>query len=210
MTKLNNKLYVDTGNNKTAIDLHDTVNDFYSKKGMPVQFRNGTIAYAAYVNFNDVYKSMITTSDSDGEHYVGTSSVAEVQQITSTKKLEIKMSGDNEQEVVYDTTSFVVPIPGKVHLLSQAHAQQMGWGYSGDSWQWAFLYLDLDGNNIKTLRIQRSQGLQWFTLYNGEMEISGGSHTLRLRVRGKCSSKDSHRTTCDGWKTEVTSIGIDV
>lgn len=210
MTKLNNKLYVDTGNNKMAIDLHDTVNDFYSKKGMPVQFRNGTTAYAAYVNFNDINRSIITTSDSDGEHYVGTSSINEVQQFTSTKKIKISLSGNSEQELIYDTTSFVAPFTGKIHLFSQAHAQQNGWGYSGDSWQWARLYLDLDGNNINNFLIRRSQGLQWFTLYNGEIEVTGGSHILRFRIRGKSSSKDSHRTTCDGWKTEVTLVGIDV
>lgn len=210
MTKLNNKLYVDTGNNKMAIDLHDTVNDFYSKKGMPIQFKNGTTAYAAYVNFNDINRSIITTFDSDGEHYVGTSSINEVQQFTSTKKIEINLSGNREQELIYDTTSFVAPFTGKIHLFSQAHAQQNGWGYSSDSWQWARLYLDLDGNNINNFLIRRSQGLQWFTLYNGEIEVTGGSHILRFRIRGKCSSKDSHQTTCDGWKTKVTLVGIDV
>lgn len=210
MTKLNNKLYVDTGNNKMAIDLHDTVNDFYSKKGMPVQFRNGTIAYAAYVNFDDINRSIITTSDSEGEHYVGISSINEVQQLTSTKRIEINLKGNSEQEVIYDITSFVAPFTGKVHLFSQAHAQQDGWGYSGDSWQWARLYLDLDGNNINSFLIRRSQGLRWFTLYNGEIEVTGGSHILRFRIRGKCSSKDHHQTTCDGWKTEVTLVGIDV
>lgn len=210
MTKLNNKLYVDTGNNKMAIDLHDTVNDFYSKKGMPVQLRNGTTAYAAYVNFNDINRSIITTSDSDGEHYVGTSSINKVQQFTSTKKIEINLKGNSEHELIYDTTSFVAPFTGKIRLFSQAHAQQNGWGYSGDSWQWARLYLDLDGNNINNFLIRRSQGLQWFTLYNGEIEVTGGSHILRFRIRGKCSSKDRHQTTCDGWKTEVTLVGIDV
>lgn len=210
MTKLNNKLYVDTGNNKMAIDLHDTVNDFYSKKGMPVQFRNGTIAYAAYVNFNDINRSIITTSDSDGEHYVGTSSINEVQQFTSTKKIGINLRGNSEQELIYDTTSFVAPFTGKIRLFSQAHARQNGWGYSGDSWQWARLYLDLDGNNINNFLIRRSQGLQWFTLYNGEIEVTGGSHILRFRIRGKCSTGDRHRTMCDGWKTEVTLVGIDV
>lgn len=80
----------------------------------------------------------------------------------------------------------------------------------GCSWQWARLYLDLDGNNINNFLIRRSQGLQWFTLYNGEIEVTGGSHILRFRIRGKCSSKDLHQTTCDGWKSEVSLIGIDV
>lgn len=110
----------------------------------------------------------------------------------------------------YDTTSFVAPFTGKIHLFSQVHARQFGWGYSDDSWQWARLYLDLDGNNINNFLIRRSQGLQWVTLYNGEIEVTGGSHILRFRIRGKCSSKDGHRTTCDGWKSEVSLIGIDV
>lgn len=208
MSKLTNKLYLDTGKNKVAIDLHDTTNDFYSKKGMPVKLRNGTMGYAAYVNFDDIYRSTLTVSDKNGVHYVGTSTVKEEQSYTSSKKIDISLSGNSEKEVTYDSFSFVVPYGGKIKLFSQGHAQQNGWGYSGDSWQWALLYLDLDGTNIAQVRIRRSQGLQWFTLYNGERTVTGGTHILRFRVRGKCSSKDSHQTTCDGWKTTITLEGI--
>lgn len=204
MAKLNNKLWLDTGKNKVAIDLYDTTNDFYSKKGLPIELRNGQKCFAPLVTKDDIYKTPLTVEDTGKIYYIGTATVNTTQKLESNRFIEIRLSGNSEKELEYDTFSFVVPFSGKVHIFSQALARQNGSGYSGNSWQWANLYFDVDGQNKKTLTIRRSQGEQWFTIFNESIQLNAGLHTIRFRFRGKCSSKDSHYSYAKGWKNVIT------
>lgn len=204
MTKLSNKMWLDTGKTKVAIDLHDTVNDFYSKKGLPVELRGGQKCFAPLVTKDDMYRTSLAVEENGKVYYVGTTTVNTVQNLESNRFIEISLSGNSEKELEYDTFSFVVPFSGEVHIFSQALARQTGIGYSGDSWQWAKLYFDLDGQNKKTVTIRRSQGERWFTIFDESVQLNAGLHTIRFRFRGKCSSKDIHYSYAKGWKNVIT------
>lgn len=208
MTKTNNKLWYDTGKTKIAIDLHTTPNDFYSNEGLPIKLKNGTTVYAPYVSPNDTNRTPFKVQKIDGSiKTIGSTTINAAQKYDFTDTVEIELSGDSTKEVEYGTFVFTMPYTGKIHLLSKIFGGQNGWGYSGDSWQYADFFLDLDGEQIHTVRYRRSQGINLKTFFDGDLELDGGLHTLRLRMLGKCSSKDSHLTQCSGWYNTFTLDG---
>lgn len=197
------RLYYKVGNSNVTIKTYTSLADIYTGKGLPIYYR-GELVYAPLVSTADVYSSPLRVRDSSGVWAVAYDTVGTTQKQEFNNTIEISLSGNREQEVTYGSFYVVAPKSGNYKLTSIIVGGQTGWGYSGDSWQWSYWYLDLDGNNFHTARYVRSQGMGQKTLYNNTIYLEGGTHTITLRIRGKCSSKDSHLTKCTSWKNTIT------
>ena len=197
------RLYYKVGNSNVTIKTYTSLADIYTGKGLPIYYR-GELVYAPLVSTSDVYSSPLRVRDSSGVWAVAYDTVGTTQQQDFNNTVKIELSGNSEREVTYGSFYVVAPKSGNYKLTSIIVGGQTGWGYSGDSWQWSYWYLDLDGNNFHTARYVRSQGMGQKTLYNNTIYLEGGTHTITLRIRGKCSSKDSHLTQCDSWKNTIT------
>ena len=197
------RLYYKVGNSNVTIKTYTSLADIYTGKGLPIYYR-GELVYAPLVSTSDVYSSPLRVRDSSGVWAVAYDTVGVTQKQDFNNTVKIELSGNSEREVTYGSFYIVAPKSGNYKLTSIIVGGQTGWGYSGDSWQWSYWYLDLDGNNFYTARYVRSQGMGQKTLYNNTIYLEGGTHTITLRIRGKCSSKDSHLTQCDSWKNTIT------
>ena len=197
------RLYYKVGNSNITIKTYTSLADIYTGKGLPIYYR-GELVYAPLVSTSDVYSSPLRVRDSSGVWAVAYDTVGVTQKQDFNNTVKIELSGNSEREVTYGSFYVVAPKSGNYKLTSIIVGGQTGWGYSGDSWQWSYWYLDLDGNNFYTARYVRSQGMGQKTLYNNTIYLEGGTHTITLRIRGKCSSKDSHLTQCDSWKNTIT------
>ena len=197
------RLYYKVGNSNVTIKTYTSLADIYTGKGLPIYYR-GELVYAPLVSTSDVYSSPLRVRDSSGVWAVAYDTVGVTQKQDFNNTVKIELSGNSEREVTYGSFYVVAPKSGNYKLTSIIVGGQTGWGYSGDSWQWSYWYLDLDGNNFHTARYVRSQGMGQKTLYNNTIYLEGGTHTITLRIRGKCSSKDSHLTQCDSWKNTIT------
>ena len=197
------RLYYKVGNSNVTIKTYTSLADIYTGKGLPIYYR-GELVYAPLVSTADVYSSPLRVRDSSGVWAVAYDTVGVTQKQDFNNTVKIELSGNSEREITYGSFYIVAPKSGNYKLTSIIVGGQTGWGYSGDSWQWSYWYLDLDGNNFYTARYVRSQGMGQKTLYNNTIYLEGGTHTITLRIRGKCSSKDSHLTQCDSWKNTIT------
>ena len=197
------RLYYKVGNSNVTIKTYTSLADIYTGKGLPIYYR-GELVYAPLVSTSDVYSSPLRVRDSSGVWAVAYDTVGVTQKQDFNNTVKIELSGNSEREVTYGSFYVVAPKSGNYKLTSIIVGGQTGWGYSGDSWQWSYWYLDLDGNNFHTARYVRSQGMGQKTLYNNTIYLEGGTHTITLRIRGKCSSKDSHLTKCTSWKNTIT------
>ena len=197
------RLYYKVGNSNVTIKTYTSLADIYTGKGLPIYYR-GELVYAPLVSTSDVYSSPLRVRDSSGVWAVAYDTVGVTQKQDFNNTVKIELSGNSEREITYGSFYIVAPKSGNYKLTSIIVGGQTGWGYSGDSWQWSYWYLDLDGNNFHTARYVRSQGMGQKTLYNNTIYLEGGTHTITLRIRGKCSSKDSHLTQCDSWKNTIT------
>lgn len=197
------RLYYKVGNSNVTIKTYTSLADIYTGKGLPIYYR-GELVYAPLVSTADVYSSPLRVRDSSGVWAVAYDTVGVTQKQDFNNTVEISLSGNSEREVTYGSFYVGAPKSGNYKLTSIIVGGQTGWGYSGDSWQWSYWYLDLDGNNFHTARYVRSQGMGQKTLYNNTIYLEGGTHTITLRIRGKCSSKDSHLTKCTSWKNTIT------
>ena len=197
------RLYYKVGNSNVTIKTYTSLADIYTGKGLPIYYR-GELVYAPLVSTSDVYSSPLRVRDSSGVWAVTYDTVGVTQKQDFNNTVKIELSGNSEREITYGSFYVVAPKSGNYKLTSIIVGGQTGWGYSGDSWQWSYWYLDLDGNNFHTARYVRSQGMGQKTLYNNTIYLEGGTHTITLRIRGKCSSKDSHLTQCDSWKNTIT------
>ena len=197
------RLYYKVGNSNVTIKTYTSLADIYTGKGLPIYYR-GELVYAPLVSTSDVYSSPLRVRDSSGVWAVAYDTVGVTQKQDFNNTVKIELSGNSEREITYGSFYIVAPKSGNYKLTSIIVGGQTGWGYSGDSWQWSYWYLDLDGNNFYTARYVRSQGMGQKTLYNNTIYLEGGTHTITLRIRGKCSSKDSHLTQCDSWKNTIT------
>lgn len=197
------RLYYKVGNSNVTIKTYTSLADIYTGKGLPIYYR-GELVYAPLVSTADVYSSPLRVRDSSGVWAVAYDTVGVTQKQDFNNTVKIELSGNSEREITYGSFYVVAPKSGNYKLTSIIVGGQTGWGYSGDSWQWSYWYLDLDGNNFHTARYVRSQGMGQKTLYNNTIYLEGGTHTITLRIRGKCSSKDSHLTQCDSWKNTIT------
>ena len=197
------RLYYKVGNSNVTIKTYTSLADIYTGKGLPIYYR-GELVYAPLVSTSDVYSSPLRVRDSSGVWAVAYDTVGVTQKQDFNNTVKIELSGNSEREITYGSFYVVAPKSGNYRLQSIIVGGQTGWGYSGDSWQWSYWYLDLDGNNFYTARYVRSQGMGQKTLYNNTIYLEGGTHTITLRIRGKCSSKDSHLTQCDSWKNTIT------
>ena len=197
------RLYYKVGNSNVTIKTYTSLDDIYTGKGLPINYK-GEIVYAPLVSTADVYSSPLRVQDDSGVWAVAYDTVGVTQKQDFNNTVKIELSGNREREVTYGSFYVVAPKSGNYKLTSIIVGGQTGWGYSGDSWQWSYWYLDLDGNNFYTARYVRSQGMGQKTLYDNVIYLQGGTHTITLRIRGKCSSKDSHLTQCDSWKNIIT------
>ena len=197
------RLYYKVGNSNVTIKTYTSLADIYTGKGLPIYYK-GELVYAPLVRTSDVYSSPLRVRDSSGVWAVAYDTVGVTQKQDFNNTVKIELSGNSEREITYGSFYVVAPKSGNYKLTSIIVGGQTGWGYSGDSWQWSYWYLDLDGNNFYTARYVRSQGMGQKTLYNNTIYLEGGTHTITLRIRGKCSSKDSHLTQCDSWKNTIT------
>ena len=197
------RLYYKVGNSNVTIKTYTSLADIYTGKGLPIYYR-GELVYAPLVSTSDVYSSPLRVRDSSGVWAVAYDTVGTTQQHDFNDTIKIELSGNREQEVTYGSFYVVAPKSGNYKLTSIIVGGQTGWGYSSDKWQFSRWYLDLDGNNFATKEYRRSQGMGQKTLYNNTIYLEGGTHVITLRIRGECSSKDSHLTQCDSWKNTIT------
>lgn len=205
MALSNNVLNYQDSTNKSVIKLYTSLDDIYTGKGLPIEYK-GTLLYAPIVPLNDVYSTPLKVSDSGEECVIAYDTIGVVQDYYSNKVTEISLSGDSTKEKTHDSFSFVAPYKRKFHLSVRFRGGQNGWGYSGDKWQYADWFLDLDTENLLEKRYRRSQGMGWKTLFDGDIEVDGGTHILTMRILGKSSSKDSHLTACYEWEAKITMI----
>ena len=205
MALSNRTLNFQDANNKITIKLYTSLDDIYSGKGMPIEYR-GEKVYAPLVPLDDVFGTPLKFSDSSGEYTIPYDTTSKEQDFYSNKLTEISLSGNTTQEKTHDIFTFYAPRSGKYHLTSKFRGGQNGWGYSGDKWQYANFYLDLDTEELTKLEVRRSWGMGWKTLYDDEIEVDGGLHTVKMRILGKSSSKDSHYTACYEWESKITMI----
>lgn len=189
-------------NQKRVIKLYTSLSDIYSGKGLPIQYKGNSL-YAPLVPLNDVYSTPIKVSDNKGDYAIAYDTVKKTQEFYSNKVTKIELSGNTTKEKTHDTFAFVAPHSGKYHITVKFRGGQNGWGYSGDKWQYADFFLDLDTENIKEVRYRRSKGMGWKTLYDSDIELVGGTHLLKMRMFGKSSSKDSHLTACYEWEANI-------
>ena len=196
-------LYYKVGNSNVTIKTYTSLTDIYTGKGLPINYK-GELVYAPLVSPSDVYSSPLRVRDSSGVWAVAYDTVGVTQKQDFNNTVKIELSGNSEREVTYGSFYVVAPKSGNYKLTSIIVGGQTGWGYSSDKWQFSRWYLDLDGNNFATKEYRRSQGMGQKTLYNNTIYLEGGTHTITLRIRGKCSSKDSHLTQCDSWKNTIT------
>ena len=199
----NRRLYYKAGNSNIVIKTYTSLSDIYTGKGLPIQYRGETV-YAPLVSLSDIYSSPIRVTKNGETLAVAYDTVGKVQRQDFNNTVKIELSGNSEREVTYGSFYIVAPKSGNYRLQSIIVGGQTGWGYSSDGWQWSYWYLDLDGNNFYTARYVRSQGMGQKTLYNNVIYLKGGTHIITLRIRGYCSSKDSHLTQCDSWKNTIT------
>ena len=197
------RLYYKVGNSNVTIKTYTSLDDIYTGKGLPINYK-GEIVYAPLVSTADVYSSPLRVQDDSGVWAVAYDTVGVTQQHDFNDTIKIELSGNREQEVTYGSFYVVAPKSGNYKLTSIIVGGQTGSGYSRDKWQWSKWYLDLDGNNFETKEYRRSQGMGEKTLYEDTIYLEGGTHVITLRIRGKCSSKDSHLTKCDSWKNTIT------
>ena len=197
------RLYYKVGNSNVTIKTYTSLADIYTGKGLPIYYR-GELVYAPLVSTSDVYSSPLRVRDSSGVWAVAYDTVGNTQQQDFNNTVKIELSGNSEREITYGSFYIVAPKSGNYKLTSIIVGGQTGWGYSSDKWQFSRWYLDLDGNNFATKEYRRSQGMGQKTLYNNTIYLEGGTHVITLRIRGKCSSKDSHLTQCDSWKNTIT------
>ena len=197
------RLYYKVGNSNVTIKTYTSLADIYTGKGLPIYYR-GELVYAPLVSTSDVYSSPLRVRDSSGVWAVAYDTVGVTQKQDFNNTVKIELSGNSEREITYGSFYVVAPKSGNYRLQSIIVGGQTGWGYSGYSWQSSYWYLDLDGNNFYTARYVRSQGMGQKTLYNNVIYLKGGTHIITLRIRGYCSSKDSHLTQCDSWKNTIT------
>lgn len=205
MSLSNRVLNYQDANNKTVIKLYTSLDDIYSGKGLPIEYK-GELVYAPIVPTQDVYGTPLWVSDESGIYKIAYDTVGDIQNYYSNKVTEISLSGNSTQEKTHDSFSIYAPYSGKYKLVSKFRGGQNGWGYSGDKWQYANFYLDVDNENIVTKEYRRSQGMGWKTLYDDEIELTGGTHIITMRMFGKSSSKDSHLTACYEWDNALTII----
>jgi hypothetical protein len=191
--------------NKSVIKLYTSLDDIYTGKGLPIEYK-GNLLYAPLAPLTAVYATPIRASDDSGDYAIAYDTVGTTQDYYSNKVTEISLSGNRTQEKTHDAFTFVAPKSGKYHLKVRFRGGQNGWGYSGDKWQYANFYLDLDTDNIKVLEVRRSWGMGWKTLFDDDIEVDGGTHILTMRMFGKSSSKDSHLTACYEWESKITMI----
>lgn len=197
------RLYYKVGNSNVTIKTYTSLADIYTGKGLPIYYR-GELVYAPLVSPSDVYSSPLRVRDSSGVWAVAYDTVGTTQQQDFNNTVKIELSGSTSREVTYGSFYVVAPKSGNYKLTSIIVGGQTGWGYSRDKWQRSYWYLDLDGNNFYTAKYVRSQGMGQKTLYNDTIYLEGGTHIITLRIRGECSSKDSHLTQCDSWKNTIT------
>ena len=197
------RLYYKVGNSNVTIKTYTSLADIYTGKGLPIYYR-GELVYAPLVSTSDVYSSPLRVRDSSGVWAVAYDTVGTTQQQDFNNTVKIELSGSTAREVTYGSFYVVAPKSGNYKLTSIIVGGQTGWGYSRDKWQRSYWYLDLDGNNFYTAKYVRSQGMGEKTLYNDTIYLEGGTHIITLRIRGECSSKDSHLTQCDSWKNTIT------
>ena len=205
MALSNRTLNFQDANNKITIKLYTSLDDIYSGKGKPIEYR-GEKVYAPLVPTDDVFGTPLKFSDGSGEYTIPYDTTSKEQDFYSNKVTEISLSGNTTQEKTHDILTFYAPRSGKYRLTSKFRGGQNGWGYSGDKWQYANFYLDLDTEELTKLEVRRSWGMGWKTLYDDEIEVDGGLHTIKMRILGKCSSKDSHYTACYEWENKITMI----
>ena len=205
MALSNRTLNFQDANNKITIKLYTRLGDIYSGKGIPINYR-GERVYAPLVPLDDVFGTPLKFSDSSGEYTIPYDTTGKEQNFYFNNVVEISLSGNTTQEKTYGTFTFYAPRSGKYRLTSKFRGGQNGWGYSGDKWQYANFYLDLDTEELTKLEVRRSKGMDWKTLYDDELELVGGLHTITMRMFGKSSSKDSHLTACYEWENKITII----
>ena len=205
MSLSNKVLNYEDANNKTAIKLYTSLDDIYTGKGFPIKYKD-EILYAPLVPLTDVFITPLRASDGSGEYAISYGTVGVTQDYYSNKVTRIDLKGLVTQEKTHDAFTFVAPKSGKFYLKVRFRGGQGGWGYSGDSWQYANFYLDLDTDNIKTMEVRRSWGMGWKTLFDDEIEVDGGTHILTMRMLGKSSAKDVHYTICYEWEAKITMI----
>lgn len=195
---------------KLVIKLYTSLDDIYSGRGIPFEFKD-EIVYLPIVPLNDYFATPLKFSDNRGEYAIPSQTTSKAQTFYSNKVTEISLSGLVTQEETHDIFTFYAPYAGKYYFTSDFRGGQNGWGYSGDKWQYADFFLDLDGENFAEVRYRRSQGMGWKTLYDGYLEVpNGGLHTITLRILGSSSKKDSHLTACYEWDNTITMVEDDI
>lgn len=201
------KLYLKQGNNTYTGNLYTSTDDFYSGVGLPIQLTNGTVVYAPLVKTNDYYAIPLNVQLGGGTWKVGTNAVTKVQQLDKVTTLEEHLSGNKEQDFIYGTVVFTVPYSGTVKLYSLCDCYHIPIGTSSDRWMWTYISIYLDGQDsyLNRLDLRKSNGSRKVrTLLDKSLTLSSGTHSLKVIMHMKCSSKDDNYSGIFSWKTTVT------
>lgn len=198
-------LNYEDANNKTVIKLYTSLNDIYTGKGFPIEYK-GEILYAPLVPVNDIYGTSLRASDKNGEYRIAYDTVNKIQQSDITESYYKYLSGNTTQSYWYGRTTFAVPYATTIHLSGSIDAMFGHYGVSGDKWQYDYIDTYIDDNRVARYEFRQSHGeyRKWFNIADLDVEVGAGTHTLGLYLTHKCSSKDSHEAYVYQWKNTIT------
>lgn len=200
-------LNIQSSNNKKIVPLYDTPTCSYTGRSLPIKLANGSTVYAPLGVTDDLYGTQLWVEIDGTSYRVVEQSVQGIQGVNFDKTVKIEFGGSDERTAKYDTFYFVAPRRTKFHYKSMVNYGQTGWGYSSDKWQRSDIWINLDGSLLVKKTFRRSAGINWKTLYDGDIELDAGTHRMELWLLGQGSSKDSHLTVCYAWNNDLLMSG---
>lgn len=205
MALSNRTLNFQDANNKITIKLYTSLDDIYSGKGMPIEYR-GEKVYAPLVPVDDIFGTPLKFSDSTGEYRIAYDTVSSVQQEDVSEYYYKKISGNTTYTTWYGKVSFVVPYATTININSLLDSAIYHNDVSGDKWQVTYLdlYIDEDMVNRYEFRQSKGESRRVRNIANIDLDLDAGTHILGLYLTMDCSSKDTQHVYIYQWKNTIT------
>lgn len=93
----------------------------------------------------------------------------------------------------YNSFTFNVPYGGHTFSLNYTVDIMTSQGAKSDGWCWTLLYINLDGVDIASRTLYKSNGGTYaLNLYTGNVALAAGNHTITFRGQQHASSGDGN------------------
>lgn len=205
MSLSNRVLNYQDANNKTVIKLYTSLDDIYTGKGFPIEYK-GEILYAPIVPVDDVYGTPLRVSDESGEYRIAYDTVAPVQDTDLSEYFYKKIKNNTTYKTWYGKVSFVVPYPTTINIKSLLDSAIYHNDVDGDKWQVTHFDIYVDSEQVHRYSFRQSMGesRRWRNIADIDLELNAGSHLLGLYLTMDCSSKDTQHLYIYQWKNTIT------